>query len=109
MLRMRTLLALIAALAVAPALAHEHGGNAMGIVRDVSAERIVIETADGHRVAFAVTKDTRFSRGNEPARREDVKPGERAAVHGEKHGEALSALRVKLGAEKTPAPMPHGG
>ncbi len=104
MRRTRTLLALIAALAAAPAAAHEHVGNAMGIVRDVSAERIVIETADGHRVAFAVTNDTRFSRGGAPARREDVKPGERAAVHGEKEGEGLRALRVKLGTEDAPAP-----
>ena len=109
MRRTRGLLALIAALAAAPAAAHEHGGKAMGVVREISAERIVIETADGHRVAFAVTKDTRFSRGSAPARREDVKPGELAAVHGERHGEALSALRVKLGVEGAAAAAPHGG
>lgn len=108
MRRTRALLALITALAAAPAAAHEHGGKAMGVVREISAERIVIETADGHRVAFSVTKDTRFSRGSAPARREDVKPGERAAVHGERRGETLSALQVKLGAERA-APAPHGG
>lgn len=107
MKRTQLVMALVA-LAAAPALAHEHGGHAVGIVREVSAERIVIETADGHRVTFSVTKDTRFTRSGAPARPEDVKPGERAAVHGERHGETLSALRVKLGAERA-VPAPHGG
>lgn len=108
MKRTKVMMALVAALTAAPALAHEHGGHAAGIVREVSAERIVIETADGHRVTFSVTKDTRFTRSGAPARLEDVKPGERAAVQGERHGETLSALRVKLGAERA-APPPHGG
>lgn len=101
-------IALIAALAAAPAAAHEKGGHAVGVVRDVSAERLVIETADGHQVAFAVTKDTRFSRGETPARLEDVKPGDRAAVHGKQDGGTLSALRVKLGAGHAGVPAPPG-
>ena len=92
-----------AALIAGTAAAHEQGGHAAGVVQEVSAERLVIETADGHRVAFAVTRDTRFSRGGAPAKLEDVKPGERAAVHGKQDGGRLSALRVKLGAPRSGA------
>ena len=80
----------------------------MGIVRDVSVQRLVIETPDGHRVAFSVTKDTRFTRGGAAARLEDVKPGERAAVHGERHGDTLDAVLVKLGAARSKASAAHG-
>jgi hypothetical protein len=88
--------------------AHEQGGRAVGVVRDVSAERLVIETADGHRVGFAVSKDTRFFRGHAPARLEDVKPGDRAAVEGKRDGGTLSALRVKLGTANARPPAPPG-
>lgn len=92
-----TLVALVAALAAAPAAGHEQGDRAMGVVESVSAERLVIETADGHRVAFTITQDTRFLRGDEPVRREDVKPGQRAVVRGQRSGEQLVAVLVKLG------------
>ncbi len=91
-------LALAAALAAAPAAAHEKGGRAMGIVESVTAERIVVKAADGHPVAFTVTKETQFSRGEQPARADDVRVGERVVVHGKRAGERLEAVRVKLGA-----------
>lgn len=90
-------MALVVLLAATPAAAHEKGGRAMGIVESVSAEQIVIKTADGHPVSFTVTKDTRFLRGDEPVRVEDVKAGERAVVHGRRSGEELQALQVKVG------------
>ena len=98
MKRTMSFMALVVALAAAPAAGHEKGDRAMGVVESVSAERIVIQTADGHQVAFTITKDTRFFRGNEPAGRADVKPGQRAVVHGKRTGEQLEAARVKLGA-----------
>ncbi len=97
MKRMMTVVTLLAALAATPAAGHEKGDRAMGVVESVSAERLVIETADGHRVAFTITEDTRFLRGDEPVRREDVKPGQRAVVRGQRSGEQLVAALVKLG------------
>jgi hypothetical protein len=89
--------ALLAALAAAPALGHERGDRAMGIVESVSAEQIVIQATDGHSVAFTITPETRFFRGEAPARREDVRVGQRAVVQGKPAGERVEAVRVKLG------------
>lgn len=88
---------LAAALAAAPAAAHEKGDRAMGIVESATAERIVLKAADGHAVAFTVTPETRFLRGESPARPQDVRVGERAAVNGKRSGETIQAVRVKLG------------
>lgn len=108
MKRMGGFLVLIGTLVAAPAAAHERGGNALGLVQDVSPARLVIETPDGHQVAFAITKDTRFTRGGATVRLEDVKLGERAAVHGKRDGERLSALQVKLAAPRAGARAPRG-
>jgi hypothetical protein len=89
-------LALVAALAAVPARAHEKGDRAMGVVERVTAEEIVIKASDGHSVAFAVTQETRFFRGDEPARPEDVRVGQRAVVQGKRSGERIDAMRVKL-------------
>jgi hypothetical protein len=89
--------ALLVALAAAPALAHERADRAMGVVESVSADEIVIQAADGHSVAFTITPETRFVRGEAPARREDVRVGQRAVVEGKAAGERVEAVRVKLG------------
>jgi hypothetical protein len=94
------LLAAFVALAAHPAVAHEQGDREMGVVASVTADQIVIKTADGHPVTFTITSETTFYRGESQARLQDVRTGERAAVHGKRVGEALQAVRVKLG----PAP-----
>jgi hypothetical protein len=91
------LVALLAALAATPGSAHERADRAMGVVESVSADEIVIRAADGHSVAFTITPETRFSRGDAPARREDVRVGQRAVVQGKPAGERVDAVRVKLG------------
>ena len=87
-------------LAPAPAVAHERGDQAMGVVVSVSAEQIVIEAPDGHPVTFTVTSETVFVRGERPAVPGDVRIGERAVVQGKPLGKAMQAVRVRLG----PAP-----
>jgi len=93
----RMVLALVAVLIAAPAGAHEKGDRAMGVVESLTAERIVIKAGDGHSVAFTVGPDTQFLLGDRPVRPEDVRLGQRAVVHGRRKGEALQAVRVKLG------------
>lgn len=90
--------ALAAALATGTARAHETGGRAMGVVQSVSPDRLAVRASDGHEVVFAVTPETRFLRGKQPARAGDVRVGQRVVVHGKKAGGALQALEVKLGA-----------
>ena len=96
----RTLALLAALLAASPSAAHEQGGRAMGVVESVTADRIVIKATDGHSVAFTLTPRTRFFQGEQPARLEDVRVGQRAVVHGRRDGERVLAERVKLGATK---------
>lgn len=91
--------AVLAALLAGPAMAHEKGGRAMGTVESVTPERIVVRTSDGHDVPFAVTKETRFLRGEKPARAGDVRLGQRVVIHGKRDGEGLQAVEVKLGAQ----------
>jgi hypothetical protein len=99
MRRIWRLLALVAALAAAPAAAHDpKGDRALGVVDSVTPERIVVKAADGHTLEFAVTPKTRFVRGKKPARLDGVRVGERAVVHGKKAGERVEAVEVKLGA-----------
>jgi hypothetical protein len=100
--RMMAVLALAVAIAGVPAVAHEKGGRAMGVVESVTAERIVVKASDGHSVPFTVTPDTRFFQGDKPARPEDVRVGQRVVVQGKKSGERLEAVRVKLGAPAAP-------
>lgn len=88
---------LLAALVAAPAGAHERVDRAMGVVERASAEQIVVRAADGHSVPFAITPETRFFRGDAPARREDVRVGERAVVQGKSVGGRVEAVRVRLG------------
>jgi hypothetical protein len=90
--------ALVAALVAAPATAHEEGDRAMGVVEDVTAKQLVLKATDGHSMAIAITGETRFVRGEKPVTAEDVQIGERAVVQVERTGEAVRAIRVKLGA-----------
>lgn len=99
MKRTAKLLALVAAMAAAPALGHEKADRALGVVEKVDAQQIVLKGRDGHPVTFAVTPDTRFLRGGKPAKPDDVRVGERAVIHGKKAGERVEAVEVKLGAK----------
>lgn len=87
-----------AALLLLPAvpLAHAGGHDARGTVKELTEERIVLTTVQGREEAFLLGEDTRFERGHAPARREDVRVGERAVVHGRRDGKDLRATTVRL-------------
>jgi intein/homing endonuclease len=95
-------LVLTLALGTPPARAHEKGDRQRGVVESVAPERIVVKTSDGHEVAFKVTPETRFLRGEERVGVEDVRVGQRAVVQGKRAGETLEAVQVKLGAAPSP-------
>jgi hypothetical protein len=88
-----------AALVASPALAHEHGGRAMGVVQSITPDRIVVKTSDGHEVPYQVTKETRFMAGDKPGRAAAVRVGQRVVVHGERTADGLHAIEVKFAAE----------
>jgi uncharacterized protein YndB with AHSA1/START domain len=94
----RVLVTVLLALAVTtPAFAHEGGHHVKGVIKEVTAEKLVITDAAGKDVAFVVTKATEFFREGKPVKREDAKPGERAVVHGAAGG-GTAAAEVMLGA-----------
>jgi hypothetical protein len=85
-----------------PALAHEQGGRAIGVVRSVTPERIVVKASDGHEVPCVVTSKTRFVRDASPVKLEDVEVGQRVVVHGKRSGDRIEAAEVKLGSKPKP-------
>lgn len=95
--------AAVALLVVPPAKAHEGGVDAKGTVKVVTAERITIETAQGEK-SFALTPGTSFARGGSPARREDLRAGERVVVHAREQNGRLEAILVRAGPARGAAP-----
>lgn len=79
------------------ARAHEGGMHARGVVKEISAERIVLTTREGKPLAFTLGPETRILRGNERVPPEAVRTGERAIVHARRKAGQLEATDVKLG------------
>ncbi len=103
MARFITVLAAVAAMAaVTSARAHEGGVDVRGVVKAVTPQRIEVATAKEVR-AFAITPATEFVKGGAPARREDVRPGDRVVVHGRERTGRTEAVLVKIGTPPPPA------
>jgi hypothetical protein len=97
-------LALAVALSLGfPAAAHEGGVDARGVVAEVSAARIVLETPEGQKKSFVVTPATEVRRGKTPAKISDVVAGEKAVVHGKKTKGEPEANSVRVSARKAEA------
>jgi hypothetical protein len=96
MSRILKVMALIVPVLGGPALAHEEGDRAMGVVQSLTPDRIVIQTSDGHAVSFTVDAETSFFVGEKHVTAAEVRPGQRAVVHGKRRGVGLTAVRVKL-------------
>ncbi|HEX9800938.1 MAG TPA: hypothetical protein VGC00_12295 [Thermoanaerobaculia bacterium] len=96
-------LALALLLAVtAAAFAHEgHHHEAMGTVKLIHEEHLVLTLADGKEQTFVLSETTKFVRGKEVATKGDVVAGDRAVVMYEKKDGADHALEVKLGEKKS--------
>jgi len=94
----KLLIAALLAFALAPhADAHEGGHQVKGIIKVVTAERLVLTDSAGKDVTFTVTGATEFYRAGKLVARGDARPGERAVVHGVA-GSGSTAAEVMLGA-----------
>jgi hypothetical protein len=82
------------------ALAHEGGHRAHGVVKEVTATRLVVTDAHGKETDFAVTAETRFVRERKPTLREKVIVGERVVVKGKDGGGRLEATLVSVGPDR---------
>ena len=100
---MAACLALIGLVVVrAAALAHEgHHHRAMGTVKLIHEERLVLALSEGKEQTFVLSEATKYLRGSAATTKGDVAAGERAVVMYESKEGAHRALEVKLG-ERTP-------
>lgn len=104
---MKTIQRLAAALllcSAAPALAHEGGVDARGVVVTVDGGDIAVRGADGKEQHFAVTAETRVVVDGNGAKVSDLRPGMRAVVHARKGSDRLEASSIRASAAKTPQP-----
>lgn len=92
-------------LAAPGAEAHEGGMHAKGVVKAITAERLTVGTAQGEKT-FDLTPATSYVRGAAPARREDLRAGERVVVHARQKDGRLEATEVRAGPAKRAAPAP---
>lgn len=101
MKRLFIIVTLILAIALAaPAHAHEGKPDVMGTVTAIDEHRIEVKTLEGKTVSVPLTKDTKYSKGDTPLARSDVKIGMRAVLHLEGKGEQLTVHEVKLAVGK---------
>ena len=90
--------ALASAFLAAPALAHEGGHRAFGVLKEVTASQVVVTDDHGKDMVFAVTPATRFLRDAKPTEPEKLTPGERVVVKGKDTSGQMEAVTVSVGA-----------
>lgn len=93
---------LLAAMFAAPAalVAHEgHHHQAMGTVKALHEQHLVLTTTAGEEKTFVLSDATKIVRGEAAATKADIAVGERAVVMYETKDGADQALEVKLRAK----------
>lgn len=109
MRRRSAVVAMVALLAGAGAVvAHEgHAHKVMGTVTALDAARIEVDTKEGKKESFVLTKDTKYLKGKLAAAASDVRVGARVVLSVvEKEGKK-SVTEVLLGEEAKPAAPPQ--
>ena len=82
-----------------PALAHEGGHSAYGVVKEVTAARLVVTEEHGKDAVFALTAGTQYLRDHKAIPREAIGVGARVVVKGKDAGGKMEATSVSVGAE----------
>jgi Domain of unknown function (DUF5666) len=96
--------ALTAALAVAPVLAHEgHVHKVMGTVSSIDGKHVVVKTTDGKSVTVMLDDKTTISRGKDKLDASALKVGERISVDAMQEKDMMMAHAIRL-ASAAPAP-----
>jgi len=107
------LLALLLALVTGTAFAHGNKVHVRGTVEKISADSVVVKTADGKSVQVKIAASTVFlSRANnedKPARAGDLAAGDLVVIHATPKDNALEADEIKFSvpaATKPATPAP---
>src|SRR5712692_2454967 len=101
---MKRLIALAASIVLAGTIAFAHGGNehVRGVVTQISAQSITVQTSDKATKTLTLTDKTTFRRSGKAAHLADVKVGDRVVI--DVPEKTTSALLIQIGAPAKAAP-----
>jgi hypothetical protein len=101
---MKRLITLIVSVVLAGTIAFAHGDNVhvRGVVTQVSAQSITVQTADKATKTLTLTDKTTFQRSGKAAHLDDVKVGDRVVI--DVPAKTTNALLIQIGATAKPAP-----
>jgi hypothetical protein len=108
---MKKLISVVASLAVtfsvACAYAHGNAEHVMGVLKDVAADHVAVQTQDGKLVKVGLDSDTAVIQGEKRIDRTALKVGERVVVDVEGKPGSLHAEEIRIGTAH-PGTEPHG-
>lgn len=91
----KTALALVVSFIAVSAFAHAgHVHNFLGVVKNVSAEKLVVTTRAGQQMTFALNDKTAYQRDGKTASRTDLAAGMRVSVHVADDGHTATEVRL---------------
>ena len=101
---MKRLITLIVSVVLAGTIAFAHGDNVhvRGVVTQVSAQSITVQTADKATKTLTLTDKTTFQRSGKAAHLDDVTVGDRVVI--DVPVKTTNALLIQIGATAKPAP-----
>ena len=101
---MKQLTTLATAIVLAGTLAFAHGGNehVRGVVTQISAQSITVQTADKATKTLTLTDKTTIQRDGKSAQLADVKVGDRVVI--DVPQKTSNALLIQIGAAKSSPP-----
>jgi len=101
---MKQLTILATAIVLAGTIAFAHGGNehVRGVVTQISAQSITVQTADKATKTLALTDKTTIQRAGKSAQLADVKVGDRVVI--DVPQKTANALLIQIGGAKNAAP-----
>jgi hypothetical protein len=101
---MKQLTILAIAIVLAGTIAFAHGGNehVRGVVTQISAQSITVQTADKATKTLALTDKTTIQRAGKSAQLADVKVGDRVVI--DVPQKTTNALLIQIGVAKNAAP-----
>lgn len=82
-----------------PVLAHEGGHRAYGVVKEVTAARLVVTDEHGKDTSFALGTATEYLRDQKRTTRDKIVVGERVVVKGRDASGRMEAVTVSVGAD----------
>lgn len=96
---MKKLIAVLFLSLALPALAHDGGHKAYGVVKEVTASRLIVTDEHGKDTPFTLGSATEYLRDQKRTTREKIMVGERVVVKGRDASGQMEAVTVSVGAD----------